>query len=222
MPSTEQPRPGVVLPEYGPGAAELIRRHLGPRAVAVVAALAVVFLVGVGVLIARSDDGLELLEHRSAPVFTLLYPPAQVHRTAPRPGELLRMTSRRGALRMAVTVRHLTLPPYRGSIAGLLPIYADRQARALAAGLPRFRALTDGKARLNDAPGYQLGYRYGPPNHRTQGIDVFVVLNDGDREGVLLRYRQTNPPGGPNGPQRDLVKATRAAFRSFRFGLDRP
>jgi hypothetical protein len=222
MPSTEQARPGLVLPEYGPGAAELIRRHLGPRAVRVIAAVAVLLVVAVGVLIARSNEDLKLLEHRSAPVFTLLYPPAQVHRVAPRTGEVLRMTSRRGALRTAVTVRRLTLPQYRGSIAGLLPVYADRQARALAAGLPQFRALADGKARINDAPGYQLRYRYGPPDRRTQGIDVFVVPNDGDREGVLLRYRQTNPPGGPRGPQRDVVKATRKAFRSFRFGLDRP
>ena len=172
--------------------------------------------------VARSNDGLKLLEHRSAPVFTLIHPPAQVHRVAPHPGEVLRMTSRRGALRMAVTVHRLTLPPYRGSIAGLLPVYADRHARALAAGLPRFRALADGKARINDAPGYQLRYRYGPPDHRTHGIDVFVVPEDGDRDGVLLRYRQTNPPGGPGGAGRDLVKATRKTFRSFRFGPDRP
>jgi hypothetical protein len=164
----------------------------------------------------------KLLEHRSAPVFTLLYPPGQVHRVTPRPGEVLRMSSHRGALRMAVTVQRLTLPPYRGSIAGLLPITADRQAGVLGASLPQFRALADGKARINDAPGYQLRYRYGPPDNRTQGIDVFVVPNDGDREGVLLRYRQTNPPGGAKGPGRDLVKATKKTFRSFRFGLDRP
>jgi hypothetical protein len=222
MPSTEQARPGLVRPEYGPGAAELIRRHLGPRVVAVVAVLGVLLLVAVGVVIARSNDGLKLLEHRSAPVFTLLYPPGQLHRAAPRPGEVLRMTARRGALLMAITVRRLTLPPYRGSVAGLLPIYADRQARALAPGLPQFRALADGKARLQDAPGYQLRYRYGPPGQRTQGIDVFVVPADGDRAGVLLRYRQSNPPGGPKGAGRDLVKAVRTAFHSFGLGLDRP
>ena len=45
---------------------------------------------------------------------------------------------------------------------------------------------------------------------------------DGSREGVVLRYRQTNPPRPLDDADRDLVKATRKAFRSFRFGLDRP
>ena len=46
------------------------------------------------------------------------------------------------------------------------------------------------------------------------------VGDRGDREGVLLRFRQTNRPAGQAG--KDLVKATKKAFRSFRFGLDRP
>ena len=78
---------------------------------------------------------------------------------------------------------------------------------------------TDGKARVNDAPGYQL--RYGAPGV-TNGIDILVVPEDGDREGVLLRFRQRNPPGGLGAGQKELVKATRKAFRSFRFGLGRP
>ena len=45
---------------------------------------------------------------------------------------------------------------------------------------------------------------------------------DGRRDGVILRYRQTNPPRPLDEPERDLVKVTRKAFRSFRFGLDRP
>jgi hypothetical protein len=222
MAATQPSRPGLVRPEYGPGALALIRRRVGPRGLRAAAAAAVLLVLVLAVLIARAGDGLKLLEHRSAPQFTLLYPPGQVHRVPPQQGELLRLTSRRGALRMAVTVRRLTLPAYRGSVAGVLPVYADRQIAPLAATLPGFRALTDGKARINDAPGYQLRYRYGPPGRRTLGIDVFVVPADGDRDGVLLRYRQTNPPHRLGGPGKDLVKATRKAFRSFRFGLDRP
>jgi len=222
MATAEEARPGLVLPEYGPGGMELIRRRVGPRGRWVLAGALVLLVVVLAVLIARSGDDLTLLEHRSAPVFTLLYPKGQVHRVAPRAGEVVRLTSRRGALRIAVTVRRLTLPRYRGSVAGLLPIYADRQIGPLSTELPGFRARTDGKARVNDAPGYQLRYRAGPPERRTQGIDVFVVPEDGDREGVLLRYRQTNPPRGLDQADRDLVKATRKAFRSFRFGLDRP
>jgi hypothetical protein len=141
-----------------------------------------------------------------------------VRRVAPGPGELVRLRARRGPLRIAVTVRRLTLPDYRGSVSGLLPVHADRHARALAAELPGFRARADGKARVNDAPGYQLRYRA----EGMQGIDIFVVPEDGDREGVLLRYRQTDPPRRLDEADRDLVKAARKAFRSFRFGLDRP
>src|SRR4051812_32536881 len=218
MPIAAQPRPGLVPPEYGPTAPDLVRRRLKPAARRLLYA-AVAGLVFVPVaLIAGRGDGLTEIEHISTPQFTLLYPPAQMHKVKAGPGELMRFRSGRGRLRMIVAVRRLTLPAYSGSVSGLLPVFADRQAVALARELPDFRARTDGKARVNDAPGYQLRYRAG----RTQGTDVFVVPEDGDREGVLLRFRQTNPPGGVPARDKDLVKATKKAFRSFRFGLDRP
>jgi hypothetical protein len=204
------------LPEYGPTAPELVRRHFGaPARRAIYGAVAVVVLAVV-VLILSHDDGLTELKHTSRPQFTLLYPPSQVHKVKTRAGELVRFRSGRGRLRMEVVVRRLTLPPYEGSVSGLLPVFAERQAAALALELPGFRLRTDGKARVNDAPGYQLRYRAGA----TQGTDVYIVPEDGEREGVLLRFRQTNRPAGAAG--KDLVKATKKAFRSFRFGLERP
>jgi hypothetical protein len=222
MPTTEEAHPGLVLPEYGPTAPQLIRRF-GSRARWMLALATALLVLALAVLIAtRPGDGLTTVEHRSAPVFTLLYPPAQVHRVAAGPGELVRLRSHRRQLQMTVTVRRLTLPPYRGSLSGLLPVYIERQQRALAGELPGFRARTDGKARVNAAPGYQLRYRAGPPSHRTIGIDTLVVAADGDRDGVILRYRQTNPPRPLTAADSELVKTTRKAFRSFRFGLDRP
>jgi len=212
----------LVLPEYGPTAAQLVRRELSPRGRWALGAAVALAVLALGVVIARSGDGLTQLEHRSAPLFTILHPPDQVRRVAPGPGELVRLRSGRGKLEMTVTVRRLRLPPYRGSVAGLLPIYADRQMGPLAAELPGFRALADGKARVNDAPGYQIRYRAGPRDRRITGNDIYVVPEDGDRDGVLLRYRQVNPPRTLREADRDLVKATRKAFRSFRFGLDRP
>jgi hypothetical protein len=223
MPTTEEAPRGLVLPEYGPTGPELIRRRFGPRGRRVLAVVSAVIVVAAAAVIAtRTGDGLTTLEHRSAPVFTLLHPAGQVRRVAPGPGEVVRLRSHRGQLQMTVTVRRLTLPPYRGSVSGLLPVYIERQERALAAELPGFRARTDGKARVNAAPGYQLRYRAGPANRRTIGIDILVVPADGDRDGVILRYRQTNPPRALTDADRELVKATRKAFRSFRFGLDRP
>lgn len=222
MATTEEAPPGLVLPEYGPTGTELIRRRLGPRARRALAVVAAVVVVVLAVLIAtRSGDGLTTLEHRSAPVFTLLHPAGQVRRVPPATGELVRLESRRGQLEMLVTARKLTLPPYRGSVSGFLPVYADRHVRALVADLPGFRARTDGKARVNSAPGYQIKYGAGT-GRRTSGIDTLVVPEDGRRDGVVLRYRQTNPPRALDEADHALVKATRKAFRSFRFGLDRP
>jgi hypothetical protein len=221
--TSEEARPALVLPEYGPTAPELIRRRFAPRAQRAIAVGAVVVVVLLALLIAtRSGDGLTTLEHRSAPVFTLLHPAGPVRRVAPHPGELVRLRSGRGALQMTVSVRKLTLPPYSGSVSGFLPVYADRHVQALAAELPGFQARTDGKARVNDAPGYQVKYRAATQQRRLTGIDILIVPEDGSRDGVLLRYRQTNPPRALNAADKDLVKATRKAFRSFRFGLDRP
>jgi hypothetical protein len=218
MTTTEEARPGLVLPEYGPSGPELVRRHLGPRGRVALAAAGVVLLAVIALLVVSAGDGLTKFEHRAAPQFTLLYPPAEVDRVEPRPSELARLEARRNGLRIDVTVRPLTLPPYEGSVSGLLPVYADRHAAALARELPGFRYQRDGKARVNDAPGYQLRYRAG----RMTGIDLLIVPEDGDREGVLLRFRQTNPQRALGAGQKELAKATRKAFRSFRFGLDRP
>ena len=167
----------------------------------------------------RAGDGLTKLEHRSAPQFTLLYPAGDVHRVKAGPGEIVRLRSGRGRLRHGRDDPAASRSrPTRGSVSGLLPVFADRQAAALARELPGFRFRTDGKARVNDAPGYQLRYRAGPPNRRTLGTDVLVVPEDGDRDGVLLRFRQTNPPRALDEADKELVKATRKAFRSFRFG----
>jgi len=222
MPTTSEPaRQGLVRPEYGPGAPELIRRRFGPRGVRVAAA-AVALLAVAAVFAVLAGDGLTSLEHRSAPVFTILHPADTVRRVAPAPGELVRLRSRRGQLEGVVTVRRVTLPAYRGSVSGLLPLSIERHERALAAELPGFRVRQEGKARVNGAPGYQVRYRAGPPGRRLTGIDIFLVAEDGQRDGVLLRYRQTNPARALDEADRDLVKATRKAFRSFRFGLDRP
>ena len=95
---------------------------------------------------------------------------------------------------------------------------ADRQKEALADELPGFRLRAEGKARVNDAPGYQLRYRAAG---LTTASTSSSCPNDGDREGVLLRFRQINPPRALGEPGRELVKATRKTFRSFRFGLER-
>jgi hypothetical protein len=215
VPTTEE-RPGLVLPEYGPTLPELVR---GRRRRLFAAVAAAVVLAGLVLLIVTGGEDLSELKHESSPQFTMLYPAGTVDRAKPGPGELERFRAQRRGLRLLVAVRELDLPAYEGSVAGVLPILADRQEKELARELPGFRLRTEGKARVNDAPGYQLRYE---SRDVTSGIDILVVPEDGDREGVLLRFRQSNPPRALGGRQKALVKATRKVFRSFRFGLDRP
>jgi hypothetical protein len=176
-------------------------------------------VAGIVALLVGGGDGLTEFKHESNPQFTMLYAAGSVHRTKPGPGEIVRFRAQRRGLRLLVAVRRLTLPAYEGSVSGLLPILADRQAKALAKELPGVRLRTEGKARVNDAPGYQLRYR---SRDVTNGIDILVVPEDGDREGVLLRFRQSNPPRALGAGQKAVAKAARKTFRSFRFGLDRP
>src|SRR5215204_845934 len=166
MATTEEARPGLVLPEYGPTGPELVRRHFGPRGRIVAYAVLALVVAGIIALLVGGGDGLTELKHESNPQFTMLYAAGSVHRTKPGPGEIVRFRAQRRGLRLLVTVRRLTLPPYEGSVAGVLPNHADRQ-------------------------------------------------------GVLLRFRQSNPPRALGAGQKALAKATRKAFRSFRFGLER-
>jgi len=215
----ERARPGLVLPEYGPTGPELVRARFGPRGRRILYAALALLVVAIALLLAGGGDGLKELKHESSPQFTMLYPPDTVPRVKPGPGEIVRFRAQRRGLRLLVAVRRLRLPAYEGSVAGVLPILADRQAQALAEELPGFRLRTEGKARVNDAPGYQLRYR---SRDVTNGIDILVVPEDGDREGVLLRFRQSNPPRALGAKQKALAKSARKVFRSFRFGLDRP
>jgi hypothetical protein len=218
MPTTEETRSGLVLPEFGPTGPELVRERLSRRGRITLAVVAAAVVALVALLIVTGGDDLSELAHESSPQFTMLHPDA-VRPSAPGPGEIVRFRAQRRGLRLLVAVRRLDLPAYEGSVAGLLPILADRQEKALAQELPGFRLRAEGKARVNDAPGYQLRYR---SRDVTNGIDILVVPEDGDREGVLLRFRQSNPPRALGAAQKELVKATRKVFRSFRFGLDRP
>ena len=169
----------------------------------------------------RSGDGLTTLEHRAAPVFTMLHPAGEIAPRQAATGELVRLGSRRGPLEMTVTVRRLTLPAYRAASAASsrsTPT-ATRARSPRAARLPPSAATARPASTTRPATSSATGRHAEPP---PTGIDIFVVPEDGGREGVILRQRQTNPPRPLGEPESDLVKATRKAFRSFRFGLDRP
>jgi hypothetical protein len=178
--------------------------------------LAVIVSVVVG-------DGRKGAVVHGKPAFNVLYDPDLIHRATPRPGELLRLQSNRKHLAVAFTVRHLRLPPYSGDvIGGQLPLYTSQYVSRLRARLPNFQLRDEGKARLNQAQGYQFGYTSGPAGNRTYWREAFMLSPDsGADQAVVLTLRQTFK--GPTGARdQALLQAMKKAFRSFRFGTGRP
>lgn len=216
-------RPESVLrPEFGPSLPQLLRAKLGipTRVTAAVAALvalgAVVFLLG--------SRGAEVhLVHRTpAPVFNLRYAKV-LHRSPQRPGVLFELVGRRGDVFLqSMTVRPLHLPPYRGAVSGQLPILAAVQhAAAIRRAYPGFTVLDEGKARINDAPGYQIGFRAKRDGRAIFGKEILLLPDEpGARDGVTITLLQTHAAGAHAVDDVGTVGALKKPFRSFRFGTE--
>ncbi len=142
------------------------------------------------------------------------------------PGALLALERTRpsdGLFLDGLTVRALTLPPYRGAASGTLPIVAgERLARVRR--LPGFTPgnPVEGRARVNAAPGYALVYSFRRGGRTVYARDVLLVPETpGERRGVLLELRTTPAAGTPNAGRVGATGALRLPMRSFRFGTDR-
>jgi hypothetical protein len=218
----------AVREEYRPTLPTALRGRFGIPAwvtVAVLAVLGAVVVAAVLIALVRPASPGTKVVHAAPPVFNLLYPPGKLHRRAPFAGELLRLEGRAGKLSVAVVVRPLKLPPFAGDVThGLLPVYADRFVAAARRAHPAGFLLTDeGRARVNNGVGYEVGYRALHPGSRFYGRDVLLVPDD-PTEGkgfVELSLRQTKPGGPFVGPEKALVKVAQKAYRSFRFGTAR-
>jgi hypothetical protein len=152
-------------------------------------------------------DGKAEYVHHGEPAFSVHYKAKVVHR---RPGQLLTLTVRRGPMHGSVVAKRYALPEYEGDVAGVLPVVGERL-------LPPSRRVTaDGRARLNDAPGYEVGFAL----RGGEGKDLLLVDPDAahPREGVLLSYRLFRPAGRQPLRIRRAAQALRSALRSFEFG----
>jgi len=209
----------LVLPEFGPTLPALLRARAGRRApVALAAGLLVAVLALAAAVLLRGGAAEATLVHRAAPAFSLLYAPDALRPAAPRPGELARLEGRGPAVRTAVTVRPLDVADLAA-----LPIEATRYADRLRAGLEDFALRAEGRARVNDAPGYQLRFRAGPRGASTFGHDVLLVPDDTGRgAGLLLSLRQTHRARELASADHAAIGAAKRAFRSLRFGTERP
>ena len=192
-------------PGYGPPA----RLPLWARVLLGLALVAVV----AGVLFG-GEDREHLVLDEADPQFNLLYDDARLRRAPPAAGEVVRLQGRRNGVRAEVVVSGFELEPYRGDVSsGMLPILAEHLIAGKRAE-PGFTVTDEGRARVNDAPGYQVGYAAAGD---VNGRDVFVVEGPQARRGYLLSLRIE----GRVRRARELVKQARKAFRSFRFGTGR-
>lgn len=224
MADRDEPPRRLVRPGFGETLPELLvhRRGVPVRPTLTVAAALAVAIVVVALVLRDPLDGKRQVVYRGDPVFNVLYGPG-IHRAKPEPGELVRLQADRGAVHLAVTVRPLRLPAYGGDVSGVLPIVATRRTRGLARRTPGFDQIAEGKARVNKAPGYQVGFDYGDRRRRGYGLDVLVVPPEmpGVRDGLVIGLRQLRGPRRPPEAGRRLTAAMRSAFRSLKFGADR-
>jgi hypothetical protein len=213
----------LVKPEFEPTLPALARRRIGlpERTTIALLALALALVAAAAVLVRPRVDGESVLVHRSEPVFNLAYGNDVLREAEPQAGELARLEGRRGRQAVTITVRPLSLPPYAGDAAhGLLPVYASGHIRELAAEHERFRLRDQHRARINDAPGYELRFETGPRGRVTVGTDTLLLPDEETLEGaVVLSMRRT-----VDGPLRLDADETRfahrasEAFRSFAYG----
>jgi hypothetical protein len=209
----------AVRPEYGPSLAQLLQSRLGvPTRVATVVAVVLVVAAVAGALVLRGGDVAYL--HSGTPVFNLRYSGGAMHRSPPKPGILFQLLGRRGDLFLqSLTVRPLHLPPYRGAVSGLLPVFAEPHVQAVSRRFSDFFPLDEGKARVGDAPGYQVGFRAKLDGRTVYGREVLIVPNEpGARDGVVITILQTNASGAHSVDDVGTVGAIKKPYRSFRFG----
>jgi hypothetical protein len=234
--------PGLVLEEHRPTLGDLLRPRLSraPRWArwALAALGALLILLVAWRIFARGDAGETHYVHRGALEFNFRYPDA-MQRAATRAPEIVRVErTRKGLFLDSFAVEPLALPPFRGNVSGLLPVYADQEIAALRKRFPdEFELTREGKARVNQVPGYDVQFRARLGERRLFGRLVILprpaagedlvnptgeLENDRSRTGVRILMLAT-PASGAVRPRDVGARGNlKTPFRSFRFGTEGP
>ncbi len=152
--------------------------------------------------------------------FNLHYP-RSLHRVSPPPGAYARLEERDrgGRLLRWFEVDRLTLPPFKGEISGILPVYTTLYVQRLAAQLTGFTLQTETKTRVNQVPGYTLTYSFLQDGQRYFGRAVMLVSAlTGMRDGILLTMATVPGKLTPGPDQVAGLDTLEVPFRSFRLG----
>jgi hypothetical protein len=214
----------LVRPEFGPTLPELLAaRGMSRRAIASSAILVVVVAVGGWALLQSLRDR-EHLKADGPPAFNLVYPPSALHEAPRRGDELVRLEGRRRNVSVEITARPLDVPRYaKGDVvAGYLPVLAERRLHELGELYGPVDVHDEGKARINDLPGYQIGFSAGLPAGALFGRDTYLLPDDPQAtEGVLLSLRRVIRRRA-TAADRDFFDVVKEAYVSFAFGHGRP
>jgi hypothetical protein len=211
----------AVKPQYGPSLVQMLAPR--PLAVRVAAGALAVLLVAAVVVIAlrtRADETFVL--EREPVTFNLVYGP-QFHRVT-KAGAVVALSHERNGLFLdSYVIRPLSLPPYRGFVGGMLPVYADGYLARQRRRYPSFDFVGEGRARVNNGIGYAVTFR-SRRGGRTLYVRHLLLVEeepDGLRRGVVLELTSTAAAGTPNATEIGNHGALKTPLRSFRFGEDR-
>lgn len=211
----------LVQPQYGPTLLQLLSTR--SRRVRIAAAAFALALVAAAIVIALRSRPNEIVVLVHKPVtFNFAYGPKM--KRVQRPGTIIALRRPRvGRQLESFVVRDLVLPPYRGAVGGMLPLYADGYMRTLRERYTGARFISEARTRINNGVGYQVTFR-GRRDGRVLYIRHFLLvpeLPDGQRHGVVLELETTFAAGTPNVDETGNRPELKAPLRSFRFGEDR-
>jgi hypothetical protein len=215
----------VVREEFGPTLPELVGQRLGvrPRLVRLsLAAIGAIAAVVVAWLALRPDPNETTVVVREPVTYNLIYPDA-LQRVPPRTGETLRLQSRSGPAQSFV-VHPLRLQPYKGDVTAALTFMSARLIDEMRGQYQDFVWRGDGRVNINKQPGYQIIFQARVGGRTTYGRRVLLVAKPDPppREGVDLTILAARSPSVPNLDSVGATGALKTAYRSFRFGTDRP
>jgi hypothetical protein len=211
----------VIKAEYGPTLLQLLAQR--PRPVRIAAAVLAVVILGGAVAIAlttRPDETAVLV--RKPITLNFIY--GNQWDRVQQPGAIIALRNSDGPLFLdSYVVRELSLPPYRGAVGGMLPIYATTYERTLPARYRDYEFVGEGRARINNAIGYEVTFRARTGTRRLYGRHYLLVEEtpDGRRHGVIIELQSTPAAGTPAADEIGNHGALKTALRSFRFGEDR-
>ena len=207
--------PLPVKREFGPTLPQLV----SPRLLAAGAALLLAVLAAALVFTGAAESGETRVVVKEPVAFNLRYGKA-LERAEAMPGELLRLRGRD----QTFTVKPLYLPAYRGESGGALPVFAERLIKDLDARYDDFDLADEGRVRINEEPGYAVGFRARDEDGaRVWGRAVMLVPDEpGARRGVIVEMVAGRRSGVSNPSEVGAVGQIKLPYRSFRFGTEAP